>query len=660
MKRINGIVLVFLGILTACSYTEKIKDGKTAFERKRYFQAAEMLLDEYQGARSNIERGNIAFLLGESHSRFNDVSGATKWYKTAYDLGYGTNALVQYAHTLKKSEQYEQAANAYYLASDEIQDHVRFRKEISYCVQAINWSEAARYRPYRVQGLAINTEHSDYAPSVTGASKVLFTSDREPSAGEQLYAWTGNKFSDIYQADLASEEVTPLEDRINTEDNEGTAVVSPDGETMLLCRCFSRSDYDSHCKLMSSERDARGWTEPKVLPFVQDGINYRQPTFTADSSVLIFSANIEESLRKYDLYMVRMDAEGEWGTPESLGNRINTEFNEVFPSVHADTLYFSSDKGGMGGLDIYKTWLRDDGSWAPTQNLMAPINSGADDFGFVINTFATPTDSVIQSGYFTSSREGGKGFDDLYLFEKLRYVEQPPVEVEEFVYEIQLDLRVNVRQYEDPEDPNSRVIMRVPLINADILVEEDGNPIQEADTDRFGMLRIKLAPNKTYTFKVSNDGYFNNELDFVTIDLPIDSTVRLQQFEESLLLDKIFYDKEIVLENIYYDLDKDFIREDAKPTLNELANLLKLNPELAIQLAAHTDCQAGDDYNLDLSQRRAQSAVTYLIEQGINGERLTPKGFGESRLAVECICTECTEEQHQANRRTTFTVQKSD
>jgi outer membrane protein OmpA-like peptidoglycan-associated protein len=198
--------------------------------------------------------------------------------------------------------------------------------------------------------------------------------------------------------------------------------------------------------------------------------------------------------------------------------------------------------------------------------------------------------------------------------------------------------------------------MRVPLSNAKISVTEDGAVFRETSSDQYGMLTLNLAPEKKYDFFVSHPGFFNNQIAFSTRDLVIDSSERVQRFEERILLDKIFLDKEVVLENIYYDLDEDFIREDAKPTLNELADLLKINPQIRIQLSSHTDCRAGDDYNLDLSQRRAESAIQYLMESGINADRLTAKGYGETLLAVDCQCEECTEEQHQANRRTTFKV----
>ena len=367
-------------------------------------------------------------------------------------------------------------------------------------------------------------------------------------------------------------------------------------------------------------------------------------------------ANIEESTNDYDIYVSSL-IDDIWQQPQSLGSRINSQQREGFPFLHHDTLYFSSTYGGMGGLDIFRSYLLPNGQWSSRENLLAPINSGADDFGFVVDKYALATDSVTQFGYFSSNRLGGKGQDDLYGYEKRRYFpEKEPEPEEEFAYEIELDLRVFQKKYEDEEDPNSKVLMRVPLAEADIRITEDGLPFEQTASNKYGILSIELNPDKTYDFFVSHDGFFNNQLAFSTKGLPIDSTKRVQKFEEKILLDKIFLDKEIVLENIYYDLDESFIRSDAEPTLNELASLLAFNPQVNIQLSSHTDCRASDAYNDKLSQDRAQAAVDYLIKKGIEKERLVAKGYGKTRLAIECICEECTEEQHQANRRTTFKV----
>lgn len=654
--KISALLLLVLAGSYSCSYTEKIRDGRTAFERKRYFQAAEMLGDEFQVARSSLDRMNIAFLIGESNLKFSNFEEAARWYKIAYEGGYGSSSLVAYAGCLKQLEQYEEAAASYIKAGDEIGDRIKFRNEIASCLQAIEWRDDAQYSPYVIENLEMNSIASDYAAVPLSGNEIAFTSDRDQSTGDYKYAWSGNDFSDLFLADLRQNNVTQYGgNQLNLDENEGTMAVSPDGLSMVFCRCFSREDYDAHCKLMISEKSGNSWSAPAVLPFIRDGVNYRHPSFSADGTMLVFSANIDEATNDYDLYLSRL-VDDQWQQPLSLGARINTPGREGFPFIHQDTLYYSSNFGGMGGLDIYKTYLLPNGQWSPPENLKAPINSGADDFSFVVNPYFTASDSITEQGFFSSNRRGGKGSDDIYQYERRRYFPVKPEPRKEFEYEIVLDLRVFQRQYEDENDPNSKVIMRVPLSNASISVREDGINFRETGSNQYGIMTLELNPEKEYEFFVSHEGFFNNELIFSTRNLVIDSTRKVQKYEERILLDKIFYDKEIVLENIYYDLDESYIRDDAKPTLDSLANLLKINPQIKIQLSSHTDCRATAEYNDRLSQARAQSAVDYLISKGIAQERMVAKGYGESQLAIDCICEECTEEQHQANRRTTFKV----
>ena len=654
--RPRDLLWILILFIASCSYTEKIRDGRTAFERKRYFQASEMLQDEFNLARSNIDRMNIAFLIGESNLKFGNFEEASKWFKTAYEGGYGSSALAAYANCLKQLEQYEEAASTYVKVGAEIGDRVKYRREIATCLQAVDWREAEKYSPYVVRNLGVNSIASDYAPVPLSSGEIAFTSDRDQSVGDYKYAWSGNDFSDLFVANLNQNKISPFEgENINLDENEGTMAISPDGTKMVFCRCFSREDYDAHCKLLLSEKSGESWTKPEILSFVKDGINYRQPTFNKDGSALFFSANLDEATSDYDLYMSQFVDEN-WEQPTTLGGRINTPGREAFPQLFEDTLYFSSNYGGMGGLDIYKSYILPNGQWAPPLNLMAPINSGADDFAFVVDPFFTATDSILEQGYFSSNRKGGMGADDIYEYSKQKYYEKREEPEEAFEYEIVLDLRVFQRKYENEKDPNSKVLMRVPLSEAKITVREDGVGFEETRSNQYGMLSLNLNPNKEYEFFVSHDGFFNNDLVFSTRDLVIDSTKKVQKYEEKILLEKIFYDLEIVLENIYYDLDESFIRDDAKPTLDTLADLLVLNPQINVQLSSHTDCRADDDYNIRLSQDRAQSAVEYLISKGISSDRLVAKGYGETVLAVDCVCEQCSEEQHQANRRTTFKV----
>jgi len=653
-------VLMMIIFMASCSYTEKIRDGRTAFERKRYFQASEMLQEEFEVARGSLDRMNIAFLIGESNLKFGDFQSAANWFKIAYEGGYGAGALAAYAGSLKQMEKYEEAANNYYKVGEEIGDRIKYRREIATCLQAVDWRNAERYSPYKVYNVGINSVASEYAAIPISEHEIAFTSDRDQSTGDLKYAWSGNDFSDIFVADLRQQDQIKLfqGQDLNQEENEGTIAVSADDSLMVFCRCFSREDYDAHCKLMLSKRigDA-AWTKPEILPFIKDGVNYRQPTFTEDGNTIVFSANIEEATNGYDIYSSTL-VDGNWEQPVSLGGRINTQGREAFPHIYMDTLYFSSDFGGMGGLDIYRTHLLPNRTWAQPENMKAPINSGADDFAFVVNRHSESTDSILEFGYFSSNRLGGKGGDDIYGYEKRRYHPEPEVVEKEYAYELLLDLRVFQKQYEDNEDPNSKVIRRIPLGEASISVTEDGAGFKETSSNQYGIMTLELNPDKEYQFFVSHPGFFNNELVFSTRDLVIDSTRRVQKYEDKILLDRIFYDREVVLENIYYDLDESFIRDDAKPTLDTLSDLLKLNPGLKIQLSSHTDCRADEDYNEKLSQDRAESAVAYLIGKGLSADRLVAKGYGESLLAVNCACEECTEEEHQANRRTTFKVIK--
>ena len=219
-----------------------------------------------------------------------------------------------------------------------------------------------------------------------------------------------------------------------------------------------------------------------------------------------------------------------------------------------------------------------------------------------------------------------------------------------------IDLRTLEKRLEDPEDPNSKVVMRVPLPGTTVRIFENGTLIDSIQADQYGLHSVTAKKSADYQFLVSKNGYFNNRTSLSTADIIIDSSKFVQRVDVSVLLDKIFYEKEIVLENIYYDLAKWDIRDDAKPTLDSLASLLQINPDIRIRLGSHTDCRADDDYNLDLSQKRANSAVEYLVAKGIPIVRLEAKGFGETSFAVNCLCEECTEEEHQRNRRTTFAV----
>jgi outer membrane protein OmpA-like peptidoglycan-associated protein len=658
--RQHTLTLLIIGIfLSACTYTQKIRDGKMAYEYKQYAVAVDMLKKEYDKAKTRVERGQLAYYLGKSYEALNKSEESIRWFQIAYDNRAGVDALKDKAYALKQAERYREAIRAFKDLGIEIGSPYEYRREIQACETAMGWKEAEKYAEYRVEALDFNTGKAEYAPFLYKDNQLVFTSDRSSSTGDETYNWTGNEFSDLFLLDLESKKVSAFDARLNSEDNEGTAAFNRNYTEIYFTRCFGPKKEDAYCKLMFSRWDDGAWTVPEVLEFVEDGVNYGHPSISDDGKKLYFASNHPDGWGGYDIYVSNRTLEG-WEPPRLLGRSINTVGNEKFPYIIGDTLYFSSDfHPGMGGLDIFKSYQLSNGNWAPAYNLKPPLNSGGDDFGYVLNRTASTSGDVLQVGYFTSTRDEGLGNDDIFKFEKIVPLEPPVVETppeEELVDpKIILDVYVVEKIYEDPTDPNSRVLGRKPLDGAELEMEAPRDS-RTFTSEGEEPITIVLNKNTDYDFLASREDYLNNVAEFSTKGIAEDPENPIQRFELEIVLDKIFFDKEIVLENIYYDFDKWDIREDAEPTLNELAENLKLNPDIRIELASHTDCRGNDAYNEELSQKRAQSAVDYLIAQGIDASRLSAKGYGENSPAVDCICARCTEEEHQRNRRTTFKI----
>lgn len=660
MYRKLSIFLLFFAIaLAACTYTQPVRDGRTAYDRKQYSVAIRMLNKEYKKSKSRVEKGKIAYLLGESYKANNKSDEAISWYEIAYNNQYGVDALKEYAYALKHAQRYEEAMQAFKDLGIEIGSPYEYRREMLACDRAMSWSKNKRLlAEYNVEPLSFNSAFADYAPVLYKDGQLVITSDRTASTGDKNYLWTGNEFSDLFLVDLQTNQVASFGEPINSQNNEGTVSFSPDYSEVYFTRCFGPKREDAYCKLMVSENQGGDrWTIPRVLNFIKEGVNYGHPSLSADGQQLYFSSNDPEGWGGFDIWISERQEDGSWSEPDLMSRSINTIGNERFPHIDNDTLYFSSDfHPGMGGLDIFRTYRQSNGNWAPAKNLMVPINSGSDDFGYVIDHNGSLPKGVLQQGYFTSTRDDGMGGDDIFRFQKLPKPPAPPEpEPAEIVYKMILDGYVLEKIFEDPTNPNSRVLGRKPLPGS--VVEIDmGKGTKKVEIGEDGLFSLELEENTDYSFLASMPGYLKNDARFTTKGIGQDPDNPEQHFELEIVLDKIFVDKEIVLENIYYDFDRWEIRDDAKPTLNQLAANLKLNPQIAIQLSSHTDCRGQDRYNETLSQRRAQSAVDYLISQGIDASRLAAKGYGESQLAVDCICSRCTEEEHQANRRTTFKI----
>ena len=657
MNKILLTFLVFL-IIAGCNFTQKITDGPTAYERKQYKVAIDLLDKEYKKSKSRVEKGKIAFLMGESYKHINKSKQSISWYLTAYENSYGVEAFREYAFGLKRNEQYKEAMEAFKNLGLEIGSPYEYRREITACKQALNWKEEGNNAEYTLSLANFNSSDADFSPIIYQDNQLVFTSDRSTSLGDEKYNWTGNNFSDLYIVNTKSNEVELFAAPINSPNNEGTVSFNKSFSEIYFTRCFNNDKKaDNYCSIMTSQYENGSWALPVKLHFFEEeNINYGDPSISKDGNTLYFSANHPEGWGGHDIYMVKRNIEG-WGEPHLMNRSINSIGNERFPFIDKDTLYFSSDfHTGMGGLDIFKTYKLNKTTWSSVYNLKGPINSGNDDFGLVIDYSTQKDKDILQKGYFTSKREDGMGNDDIYVFEKRL---PPPIDTSVpppvIVYEMTLDIYVLEKIYKIPGDPNSPVLGRKPLsaANLDVVFGEQNKSFTIKDE---GLVTINLEEEMEYDFFASKEDYLKNSEKFSTKGIGKDPNKPILKFEIEIVLDRIYRNKEITLKNIYYDFDKWDIRKDAQPTLNQLANTLIQNPEIRIELASHTDCRGNSRYNEDLSQKRAQSAIYYLISKGVSADRLRAIGYGENKLSVDCVCARCSEDEHQANRRTTVKI----
>lgn len=662
-------------LLSACSYTLKIKDGATAYERKQFAIAAPLLEKEFGRAKTRKEKGQLAYLLGDSYRRIGQDEKSLSWFEAAYSNNFGADALKAQAFTLKKLERYAAARDVFKNLGIEIGSPYEYRKEITAATIAEGWLKERPNNGWSMEAVPFNSAQNDFAPVFFPDGRLVFTSDRNMIVGKENYRWTGNKFMDIFIAEPKSASPQTFESQWNTAGNEGTPCFNKTATEAFFVRAAGAyKGDDAFCKIYFSDKNRTDamWSVPVPLPFQKEKINYFHPALSADGNTLYYACNDPEGWGGFDLWSAQRNPKTEtgWDEPKLLPRSVNTLSNELFPSFDADTLYFASDgHTGMGGLDVFRTYKSEKNAWSPPQNLKSPINSGADDFSFIVENGKLKTESekpskpgdFIKAGYFTSNRplESAKGGDDIYRFEQRVPPPKPPkvdtVPPKPLVYKIVLEGYVLEKIYSDPANPNSKILGRKPLTGATIQAEWSGKK-QLFTVKEDGFFKMELAENTDYNFNATLAGYLANSAKFSTKGIAKDPTNPVQTFEIEIVLDQIFRNREIVLENIYYDYDKWDIRPDAEPTLNRLAEVLRQNADIRIQLGSHTDCRGNDAYNQSLSQRRAESAVNYLISKGIDASRLSAKGYGESQPADLCSCSSCSEAQHQINRRTTFKV----
>lgn len=657
-----NVCVLALALYACPSGGKEVVTAEVKMATQNYADAAKDLKEEYLNIpKDSIKRkAKVSFLLGECYKLSNSLQEAEKWYKEAISYDIIPEAKYGYADVLKRNGKYYQAIEVFqeFLDENPEQKH-RADHAIYGCNLAIDWMNepSSEYDLYKPQGF--NSEFSDYAPSFFG-NQLVFSSHRASNTGVQVYGRTGEKFSDIYISKLDGEgKPQPpllLDEKtfnINTKSHEGASSFSSDSSEIFFTRCGDEDKIGiDYCELYYSKRNSDGtFEEPQLMNLFRDTakFNVGQPSLSSDGYKLYFSASVpHKGYGGKDIYVCER-INDQWSIPENLGPEINTPGDESFPFAYKDDmLYFSSDGHiGMGGMDVYEA--RKKGRKWEIRNMQYPLNTGADDFGLVLQDTEILSESgyYVTRGFFSSSRKDGLGSDDIYGLRMRK---------DAFYF---LNVVVLEKVLMNPDDPKSKVIDLAPVRNTKVQIYANDTLVEIGKTNESGILRYKLRPNKEYKVLATKIGFLNKSDYVPPVNYQTNQSNKIIHVDLELILDHSFAkDQFIKIDNIYYDFDAWYIREDAAYELDSLSNLLKDNPQLAkVEIGSHTDSRGSYAYNEKLSQKRAESCVRYLVSKGVDKTRLIAKGYGESELMNNCDdAHECSEDKHQRNRRTTFRI----
>jgi peptidoglycan-associated lipoprotein len=639
------LVLTFYGM--SCVSITKFSSGTEAFQRKHYFIAVSMLKNEIEKTNIKSDAFEKSFLIAESFKLMNIPDSAVVWYKKALDIADDELAFINLAHEYKKTENHQLAFETLENCKRVLGNSQLIQREISICRQALEMIDK-KDQQIVIEKLNLNTGFSEFASAIN-SDKIFFSSDRTNNF-KNRYGWTGNFFYDIYFSNVSEgSTIEILKGNVNSKFNESSPSLTRDGKTMYFVRCGEEDRELSNCNIYFTRLENGIWMDAEKLPFQKEGANYYSPRITDEGGRLYFASDLSGGQGGLDIYYVLKSEKG-WSDPVRLPNSVNTPGNENFLTLWKNEIYFSSDfLSGLGGYDIFSSSLDPANNFTPPQNLKPPFNSGGDDFNLLKTSDST--------GFFSSSRIGGSGLDDIYSYRLLpKYeeviVEKNPEEKKDSVKvnkKLFLAVKVMENVYSDTDDPNSKILGKKPV--ADAVVRISGLP--EASSDANGVVIREIGFDETLSITVGKNGYLTGN-QTVTSEKENFYTGGLNTVNIRIVIEKIYLDKEIVLRNIYYDFDKWDLRQESESTLNVLYNILKNNPQFKINIGSHTDCKGDEEYNMQLSQKRAQSVVDYLIMKGLSADRIRAIGYGESNLIDKCDCDNCSEDQHQNNRRTTF------
>lgn len=590
-------------------------------------------------------RGVVAFKMGECHRQLNQNARAAAAYQNSIRYGYADSmAQLHLAEMLHAEGKYAAAVKAYEEFLMRNPNSFVAKNGLAGSKMAIEQKNKKTTRYVVKNAKLFNSRRSDYAPMYFDKTcEVLyFTTTNEKVTGEKKSEITGMKNGDVWMVKKNENGVwqrpEPVEGELNSDRDEGVVSFSPDGTTMYLTKARRELNASTGVEIYTSQRSDAKWSAPVKLEITSDTLSsYGHPAVSPDGTYLYFTSEMPGGSGGKDIWRINLKERA--GSLENLGNIINTPGEESFPYVESDSiLYFASDgHPGYGGLDIFKAVLQPDGRWDIT-NMGTPLNSSADDFGI--------TFGVGENGFFSSNRGDGRGFDHIYSFELP-------------------DLKIFISGWvlDKDEEPIPNAVIRI--------VGDDGSNQKEVSRDD-GSFQFPLKRGVKYVMLAGAKGYLNAKQEFESDNAEEDA-----EYGIDFLLSSI--NKPNVIENIFYDFDQATLRPESKTALDELAQVLRDNPNVTIEMASHTDRWGADEYNINLSQRRAKAVIDYLTEVGIAADRLQYQGYGETRPKtvtkkiakdypqfqegavldeeyVESLSEEDQEIADQINRRTEFQV----
>lgn len=619
----KNLYIALLFVAVSSSLIAQNKDTKTAdklFNRYEYVSAAK----EYQKLiDSGKADGYVYKQLADTYYNMFNTSEAATWYAKAIESNQDAETYFRYAQMLKANGKYEEANKQMNKFASMVPNDLRaksFKENPNYVPKILGKNVS-----YTVASLPLSSDKSDFGAVMYG-NTLYFTSAR--NGARKNYGWNGEPFLDVYSSIMGDtgnfSEPTTLAS-INHKRHDGPVTISSDGNTMYFSSDSFREhlfekDKANHLQLGKNNlyvatKSGDAWTNIKSLPFNSKDYSTSNPSLSRDGKTLYFSSNMPGSLGGVDIWKVSING-GEYGTPENLGPKVNTEGNESFPFIADDntTLYFaSSGKQGLGGYDVY---MIDLAKGTEATNMGKPINTEKDDFAFTFNK-----DKNI--GFLSSNRNGN---DDIFSATPICGV----------------DLLVVVTNAKTGEIlPNAKVA----------IVDEKKNIISTETSNDKGEVNFRVECDQIYSIQATKDGYEGNVFPVAKSKGPIARVdAPLQP------IDVIVTPTEIVLKPIYFEFDKSNITQEGAFELDKLVQVMKNNDKLVIFTKSHTDSRGSDSYNLSLSDRRAKSTVQYVISKGISPDRISGKGFGETEPKVDC--KPCTEEQYSQNRRSEFLIVK--